>query len=112
MCHSDWWVHHKLLPGHMGQVKWHESELWHSGGHLRRGFRYRHCSATLWQEVESEEWCPTICDRLMAISHTAAASPVSWKTSLTTLQSHNHVDLLYTCSKLVSTFLVLEDHSD
>jgi hypothetical protein len=69
--YSDRWFHHKLFSGHLGKFKWHESELWHSSGHLRRGFHYRHCSATLWQEIESEEWCSTFRDRLVGISHTA-----------------------------------------
>lgn len=67
MCYSDWRVHHKLLPGHMGKVKRHESELRHSSRYLRWGLRYCDCFATFWKEVESEEWCSTFRDRLMAV---------------------------------------------
>lgn len=59
--YSDGRIHHKLLPGHMGAVKWYESELWHSSWYLCWGLCDYHRPPNLWEEVESEERCSEFC---------------------------------------------------
>lgn len=54
-CHSNWRFHHQLLPGYMGAIEWHKSELWHSSWHLCWGVRNHYCAPALRKAVESKE---------------------------------------------------------
>jgi hypothetical protein len=63
--YSDWWIHHKLLSGHMGTVEWYESELWYPSWHLCWSVCDHHRPSTLWEEIESEGRCFEFCYSLV-----------------------------------------------
>ena len=83
--HSDWWIHHQLLPGDMGTVKRHESELRNTGRYLRRSLRNYRCSSAVWKEVEGKERCPELCHSLVFTSQVHVTRRV-----LGFLQTHCH----------------------